>query len=73
MAYFASSARTSALASVPFLERSGRRASTRCIHPTGRLIPTPEVNRVTVAQLNELLVPLGMARLEPEEWAPLAA
>ena len=30
-------------------------------------------NALSVAHYNELLVPLGVARLEPEEWAPLAA
>ena len=39
--------------------------------PIGVEITAPAL--VTVAQLNELLVPLGVARLEPEEWAPLAA
>jgi hypothetical protein len=44
--------------------------------PIGVEITAPAL--VTVAQLNELLVPLGVvplgvARLEPEEWSPLAA
>jgi hypothetical protein len=28
---------------------------------------------VTVAQLNAVLAPIGVAGIEPEEWAPLAA
>jgi uncharacterized protein YuzE len=39
--------------------------------PIGVEITSPAL--VTVAQLNELLAPLGVARVEPEEWAPLAA
>jgi hypothetical protein len=39
--------------------------------PIGVEITAPAL--VTVAQLNELLVPLGVARVEPEEWSPLAA
>ncbi len=39
--------------------------------PIGVEITAPAL--VTVSQLNELLVPLGVARLEPEEWSPLAA
>jgi hypothetical protein len=39
--------------------------------PIGVEITAPAL--VSVAQLNELLVPLGVARLEPEEWSPLAA
>ena len=39
--------------------------------PIGVEITAPAL--VTVAQLNELLVPLGVARLEADEWSPLAA
>ncbi|MGH7439257.1 MAG: hypothetical protein ACRENE_26525 [Polyangiaceae bacterium] len=39
--------------------------------PIGVEITAPAI--VSVAQLNELLLPLGVARLEPEEWSPLAA
>jgi hypothetical protein len=39
--------------------------------PIGVEITAP--GRVTVAQLNAVLAPLGVARVEPEEWAPLAA
>ena len=39
--------------------------------PIGVEITAP--GRVTISQLNDLLVPLGVARLEPEEWSPLAA
>ncbi|MGA7121223.1 MAG: DUF2283 domain-containing protein [Polyangiaceae bacterium] len=39
--------------------------------PIGVEITAPAL--VSVAQLNELLVPLGVARVEPEEWSPLAA
>ena len=39
--------------------------------PIGVEITSPSL--VSVAQLNELLVPLGVTRVEPEEWAPLAA
>jgi hypothetical protein len=39
--------------------------------PIGFEITAPGL--VTVAELNAVLAPLGVARLEPEEWAPLAA
>ena len=39
--------------------------------PIGAEITAPAL--VSVAMLNELLVPLGIARVEPEEWSPLAA
>ena len=39
--------------------------------PIGVEITAPGL--VTIAQLNAVLAPLGVARLEPEEWAPLAA
>jgi hypothetical protein len=39
--------------------------------PIGVEITAPGL--VTVAQLNAVLIPLGVAQLEPEEWAPLAA
>jgi hypothetical protein len=39
--------------------------------PIGVEITAPGL--VSVAQLNAVLTPLGVARLEPEEWAPLAA
>jgi hypothetical protein len=39
--------------------------------PIGVEITAPGL--VTVAQLNAVLTPLGIAQLEPEEWAPLAA
>jgi uncharacterized protein YuzE len=39
--------------------------------PIGVEITAPRL--VTVAQLNAVLTPLGVALLEPEEWAPLAA
>ncbi len=39
--------------------------------PIGVEITAPAL--VSVAQLNELLASLGVARLEPEEWSPLAA
>jgi hypothetical protein len=39
--------------------------------PIGIEITAPAL--VGIAQLNELLVPLGVAPVEPEEWAPLAA
>jgi hypothetical protein len=39
--------------------------------PIGVEITAPGL--VTVADLNAVLAPLGVARVEPEEWAPLAA
>jgi uncharacterized protein YuzE len=39
--------------------------------PIGVEITAPAI--VTVVQLNAVLAPLGVARVEPEEWAPLAA
>jgi hypothetical protein len=39
--------------------------------PIGVEITAPAM--VTVAELNAVLGPLGVARVEPEEWAPLAA
>jgi hypothetical protein len=39
--------------------------------PIGVEITAPAL--VTVAQLNAVLAPFGVAHLEPEEWAPLAA
>jgi hypothetical protein len=39
--------------------------------PIGVEITAPAI--VTVGQLNAVLAPLGVARVEPEEWAPLAA
>jgi len=39
--------------------------------PIGVEITAPSL--VTVSELNAVLAPLGIERLEPEEWAPLAA
>jgi hypothetical protein len=39
--------------------------------PIGVEITAPWL--VTIAQLNAALAPLGVASLEPDEWAPLAA
>ena len=39
--------------------------------PIGVEITAP--GAVTIAELNALLAPLGVANVEPEEWAPLAA
>ncbi|MGO9834691.1 MAG: DUF2283 domain-containing protein [Polyangiaceae bacterium] len=39
--------------------------------PIGVEITAPTM--VTVARLNAVLAPLGVAPIEPEEWAPLAA
>jgi len=39
--------------------------------PIGVEITAPSA--ITVAQLNAILTPLGVARVEPDEWAPLAA
>jgi uncharacterized protein YuzE len=39
--------------------------------PIGVEITAPVI--VTVAKLNAVLAPLGVALVEPEEWAPLAA
>ncbi|MGA3124249.1 MAG: DUF2283 domain-containing protein [Polyangiaceae bacterium] len=39
--------------------------------PIGVEITAPAI--VTIAQLNAVLAPLGISRLEPEELAPLAA
>jgi hypothetical protein len=39
--------------------------------PIGVEITAPGL--VTIAELNAVLGPLGVERLEPEEWSPLAA
>jgi uncharacterized protein YuzE len=39
--------------------------------PIGVEITAPTM--VTVAEVNAVLAPLGVARVEPEEWAPVAA
>jgi uncharacterized protein YuzE len=39
--------------------------------PIGVEITAPTL--VTIAELNAVLTPLGVAQVDPEEWAPLAA